>query len=172
VRQAEKLQHVESLGMQQARAAATGQTKMNYVASIQLLSNKNTEMELWQDLQKPGPTFAWTYLINEKFFERVFGTHLFRDELNMIVDHRQRKVCANLQKNYGRFHAWSWSYNRTMHDKTFIFPALSVVYIGTYNLTHGSFWTSRNRCVRIDSKPLTEDLLKKWEAERALCKKT
>jgi phosphatidylserine/phosphatidylglycerophosphate/cardiolipin synthase-like enzyme len=172
VRQAEKLQHVEGLGMQQAPASPTEQTKMIFAANVQMLTDKLTEPHLRDDLAQKGDVYAWTYLINAKFFERVFGTHLCSDELNMIVDHRQRKLCKQLQTTHPNLHAWSWSYNRTMHDKTFIFPALNIVYIGTYNLTQGSFWTSRNRCVRIDSKPLTADLLKKWEAERALCKKT
>lgn len=133
---------------------------------IEILTGAETLHVFRGDLSLHGNAFAWGYLLNEKFTEAVLEAREKTATISMIIDHRMLGVAARLQQKFPNFAAWSWSYNRTMHDKTWVFPAQGVIYIGTYNLTKGSYWLSLNRTVRIRSQAMTAQLMHMWNEDR------
>jgi phosphatidylserine/phosphatidylglycerophosphate/cardiolipin synthase-like enzyme len=138
--------------------------------NIQLLGLADAQNQLKSDIQNSHVIYVWAYLIEANFFSTLFAAHLSHARVYMIVDHRQRYVCAGLQDTFERFTARSWSYNRTMHEKSFIFPELNTVWTGSHNLTRGSFTLSNNRSARIESDQLTKALADAWHRDWTLAK--
>lgn len=141
--------------------------KISAHANVTILSEHDAYATISADLKHAGRVYAWTYLIDPKFAEIMLATHLAQNDVSLITDHRMTNRAQDLVTRNPGIHAWTWSNNRTLHDKTFIFEALNVVYIGTHNLTHGSYWLSRNRSIRIESSDLTDALLAEWLRDRA-----
>jgi phosphatidylserine/phosphatidylglycerophosphate/cardiolipin synthase-like enzyme len=138
--------------------------------NIQLLGLAQALDQLTSDIHNSHVVYVWAYLIEATFFSTLFADHLSHARVYMITDHRQRYVCAGLQDTFERFTARSWSYNRTMHEKTFIFPELKTVWTGSHNLTRGSFTLSNNRSARIESAQLTTALADSWHRDWTLSK--
>jgi len=135
-------------------------------AEIQILEGAEMRETLDRDLALPGNVYAWCYLFRKEFlYDLLTKTNVAR-KINFIVDCRQSAQAAELQDCLTQFNAWKWSYNRTMHDKTWIFPANSAIYIGSHNLNRGSFWTAINRSVRITSPLMTSKLMQTWNEDR------
>lgn len=146
-------------------------TSLTLAASnVRLLGLTEAHDQLCSDIANSCVIYAWAYLIEADFFTKLFKDHLAHARVYMIVDHRQRYVCAGLQDTHERFTARSWSYNRTMHEKSFIFPELQTVWTGSHNLTRGSFTLSNNRSARIESPQLTHALADAWHRDWTLAK--
>jgi hypothetical protein len=122
------------------------------------------------DIADATNIYTWTFLLEENFFDNLFAKFLENKRLYCIVDHRMRGVATRLQQKHPHFAARSWSYNRTMHEKTFLFSPTSVAWMGSHNLTQGSFTMASNRSARIDSPQLFGALSTAWymDWERAL----
>lgn len=132
-------------------------------ANIIVMDGRDTLEALHFDLEKPGTVHGWAYLMDYEFTARLFAPHLENQDISLIVDNKMRSVAADLQYEFARLRCWTWSYNRTMHDKTLLFPAQGLTWIGTHNLTQGSYWMALNRAVRIESSHLTRELNAQWE---------
>lgn len=130
--------------------------------TVQVLKAPDALHSLELDLAQPGPVHGWTYLLDPIFAKRLFLDHLTHSEIFLLIDNRQRKHAAELVNNFSNFHCWSWSYNRTLHAKTFLFPSLNLTWVASYNLTLGSYNMSYNHAVRIHSRSITADLLSDW----------
>jgi len=133
--------------------------------NVELLGAPTALERLKADVRQSYTIHCWTYLLERTFFDEVFSDFLKRGRLYMITDHRMRYVAAGLQDTHERFTARSWSYNRTMHEKTFVFPDLNAVTLGSHNLTRGSYTLSNNRTARVQSTQLTKALCDAWHAD-------
>ena len=142
--------------------------------NVQILHDAEVLASFTRDIEKPGNIFGWTYLLTKDFVRHLLPAHRNGNTLCLIVDTRMHHVAADLQAEIPYFKAWRWSYNRTMHDKTWLFPDTGVIYIGTHNLTHGSYWLSLNRSVRIESRAISTLLMEQWnqDKERAIKNQT
>lgn len=147
-----------------------------HAAQIQLLSLEHALQQLRQDLELRGTVYTWTYLIDYDFAADLLGRHLQHSKLYAIIDHRMRGTAAKLQRSYPTFSARSWSYNRTMHEKTFILPETATTWLGSHNMTRGSYTLSMNRSARITSLSLCKTLEQiwwdQWQTARALPRHT
>jgi hypothetical protein len=130
--------------------------------TVQVLKAPDALVRLEIDLRHRSPAFGWAYLLDTKFCSQLFLEHLTHSHLSMIVDNRQARHARTLVDHFPNFHAYCWSYNRTLHAKTFLFPHLAVTWITSYNLTVGSYSMSYNHAVRIDSPQITADLMRDW----------
>lgn len=131
-------------------------------ANVHMLEGLDAYGQLLQDIRGTTPIHAWVYLLEPQFFRTLFHTHLQTKQLHLIVDNRQQPIVRELLELYPKLNAASHSTNRTMHDKTMLFPALGVSWIGSYNLTRGSWSLSQNRAARIKSHALCLELLDAW----------
>lgn len=143
---------------------------LTHPGQIQLLGAHHALELLTEDLANVSHVYAWTYLIEPEFARQLLAEHLKHSQFSTIVDHRQRGVAQKLQQEFPNFNARSWSYNRTMHEKTFIFDRACVVWLGSHNMTKGSYTLSSNRAARIHSVSLAMNLrstwLDQWETAR------
>jgi hypothetical protein len=130
--------------------------------NVQVYGLTNALQHIRADIADATNIFTWTFLLEETFFENLFGKFLERGNLYSIVDHRMRGAVTRLQERFPRFAARSWSYNRTMHEKTFLFSPAGVTWMGSHNLTQGSFTMASNRSARIDSTQLFDALYTAW----------
>jgi len=119
---------------------------------------------LRRDLSETGPVLLLCYLADPPWIHDLFADHLKHSELQILCDHRQRSTLKPFLKGNKNLHIASWSYNRTMHDKRVLFPALDTVYLTTNNLTHGSWTLSINSTARIKSAKITERLTNEFHA--------
>lgn len=108
-------------------------------------------------------------MIDPAFLFDLFRPFHPAGQLRLIVDNTQRFNAARVTADWPGFHAYTWSINRTMHDKTLLFPQLDVTWIGTMNLTRGSYTMSRNRALRIHNRELLTHLLTTWHDEQLRC---
>lgn len=139
-------------------------------SNVRILDGKDAIGMLRADLAERGPAYAWAYLITSRFCDEYIAPHLEHSQLYLITDHRQRPIASELVNSNRHIHAWTWSHNRTLHEKTFIFPHLSAVWIGSQNMTRGSWILSQNRAVRIHSRELVEKMLREWHETRSNCR--
>lgn len=139
-------------------------------ANVHMLQGLDAYGQLLQDIRGITPVYGWAYLIETEFFKTLFDQHLKTKSTFLIIDNRQQPIVRNLLSIYPKLSAASHSTNRTMHDKTLLFPALGVTWIGTYNLTRGSWSMSQNRAARIKSHALALELLSEWDTQWRHCK--
>jgi hypothetical protein len=118
-------------------------------AQVDLLDYQTALPALRSDLADRGPCLAYTYLIDTIWFHDLFGPHLAHSLLMVLADNRQRVALRGLTQEFAKLAAATWSTNRTMHDKTLVFPQKNVVYLTTSNLTKGSWTLSLNSTARI-----------------------
>lgn len=134
---------------------------------IEILHGKKALEQITSDLDMTEPVLAWCYLIDPEWFTQLLATPLQHAQVQIIVDHRQRKTISTLLAVQPNLHARSWSWNRTLHDKTLIIPNRALIWLGTHNWTKGSWTLSTNRAARIVSRTATNQLLKIWMADYA-----
>lgn len=134
---------------------------------IQLLTSRDALDTLEHDLKQPTPVLAWAYLIEPEWFREMFATPLRQSNVQLLVDHRQRRTVQKLLHEEPNLHARSWSWNRTLHDKTLMLPQRNTIWLCTHNWTKGSWTLSTNRAARIVSRSTTTDLLKVWMSDYA-----
>jgi hypothetical protein len=137
-------------------------TKLPSGDTLQVLKAPDALSTLESDLRERGPVHAWVYLVDPNFFRQLFLEHLTHSEIFFLIDNRQARFAKELVKDFKNLHCWTWSYNRTLHVKTFLFPALGLTWIASHNLTLGSYNMSYNHAVRIHSPTITADLLRDW----------
>lgn len=161
-----------ALGHTSDRYSPTGVTMIETdCAELKFMNGRETLEHLERDLQTAGNLYGWMYLLNSMWTENLLRNQADNVMTRMIVDHRMKATAAELQSRSRRFEAWSWSYNRTMHDKTLFFPVAGLIYIGTHNMTKGSYWLSENRSIRIKHHRMTQELLRQWQNDREHAKK-
>jgi len=136
--------------------------RYRYTAMIEILANPDALLQLTADLKLETRLRCWTYLLDEPFARRLFAQDNHSYDIKIIADHRQRATLAALARWVPHFSARTWSTNRSMHDKTFLLLDTGLTYIGTHNLTRGSYTMSSNRVVRIASYPATQRLNAEW----------
>jgi phosphatidylserine/phosphatidylglycerophosphate/cardiolipin synthase-like enzyme len=150
----------------------TDETRFAPNATVQLLSYESALAALRADLREPGPCLVYAYLMDPMWFHDLFGEHLESQMIMILADHRQRSELRRLLSRYHRLRAATWSTNRTMHDKTLIFPKLNVTYLTTSNLTRGSWTLAMNSVARIHCPALRQRLEDQfndhWKAARSL----
>ena len=139
-------------------------------ANVHMLEGLDAYGALLQDIRGETPIHAWVYLLEPEFFKTLFHAHLATKKLNLIVDNRQQPIVRDLLAIYPNLSAASHSTNRTMHDKTILFPALGVSWIGSYNVTRGSWSMSQNRAARVKSFSLCDELMDAWNTMLHHCK--
>lgn len=127
-------------------------------ARVELLDFTKAYAVLKSDLADPGPCLAYAYLLDPIWFRELFTDHLQHSLLQMIGDSRQRTHMRLLQQQYKKLRCATWSNNRTMHDKTLIFPQKGIVYLTTNNITRGSWTMSLNSTARLECAELTRRL--------------
>lgn len=113
---------------------------------------------LRDDLNAPGPVYAYVYLLHPPFFRELVAPHLSRDALWILADAHQLAPLHELADEFPLLHCATWSRNRTMHDKTILFPQLDVIYLTSANMTRGSWTLSVNAAVRVENRGLCGDL--------------
>lgn len=138
--------------------------------TIRILDGEHALSMLRADLKEAGPVYCWTYLIDTGFWHELMFPHTDHSEIYVLTDHRQRPTAKALVSENRRTHFWTWATNRMLHEKTFLFPFLGVVWIGSQNLTRGSWTLSKNRAVRIHSHALQTEMLNEWLYTRQLSK--
>lgn len=127
-------------------------------ANVQLLEFGSALAQLRADLRRPGPCLAYTYLLDPLWFADLFSEHLSTSLLMVLADARQRPELRRLLAAHPKLQAATWSTNRTMHDKTLIFPQTNITYLTTANITRGSWTLSMNAVARIESPAFTRAL--------------
>jgi phosphatidylserine/phosphatidylglycerophosphate/cardiolipin synthase-like enzyme len=140
-------------------------------AMVQILTGPDALDAMRRDIAESGDVFAWMYLIEEGWAREMLARQPHDTPMQIIVDQRSAAIAARIQSEDKRFEAWAWARNRTMHDKTYIFPLPGITYIGTHNMTRGSYTLSRNRSARIESHALSKAMLKQWHEDRARARK-
>jgi phosphatidylserine/phosphatidylglycerophosphate/cardiolipin synthase-like enzyme len=130
--------------------------------AVHILDGEEALITLRSDINDSGPLYAYTYLIDVGFWHELMSPHTEHSEIYVLTDHRQLTLARALVQENRRTHFWTWATNRMLHEKTFIFPFHGVVWIGSQNLTRGSWTLSKNRAVRIHSHPLATQLLNEW----------
>jgi hypothetical protein len=140
-------------------------------AEVQILHGQEALKTMEQDMAKDGDMYGWQYLLMLPFAQSFLAEKLTRNKINLILDHKMRNVAAEMQRWNANFRAWTWSYNRTMHDKTLIIPAEGLTYVATYNLTKGSWYLSSNRLTRIRNDQMSRILMGDWEKDRSVATK-
>lgn len=133
-------------------------------AKVTLLPFTSALPQLRRDLEDKSPVAIWTYLIDPDFFRDVFAAHLTHSPLLLLGDNRQRTTLIQLAATYRLLHSATWSSNRTMHDKTILFPKLNVTYLTTSNITRGAWTMSMNSTARIVSPSLTNHIEAEFHA--------
>jgi hypothetical protein len=132
------------------------------IPNVEIYGLTDALQKLRQDIYAATNIYTWTFLIDPTFFIDLFDTFLESKRLYSIVDHRMRGLCSDLNRTYPNFVARSWSYNRTMHEKTFLFSPQNVAWMGSHNLTRGSYTMASNRSARIVSSQLFGALHTAW----------
>lgn len=137
-------------------------TTLDQPNSISILHGQEALETFEKDLAAPIDILAWAYLIDPPWFTSCLKTPLTFGHVQLIVDHRQRRTVAQLCRQHKNLHARSWSWNRTLHDKTLMIPSKGIIWLGTHNWTRGSWTLSTNRAARLVSRQATDSLLKLW----------
>jgi hypothetical protein len=127
-----------------------------------ILKSPDALAEFENDLSHVGDAYGWAYLIDPPFCRQLFLQHLTHSHIHLIVDNRQKRNAIELMHDYPTIHFYTWSSNRTLHSKTFLFPHINVTWISSYNFTLGSYSMSHNHAVRIESLTLARDLFRDW----------
>ena len=139
-------------------------------AQINLLTFETALSTLREDLRRPSPCLAYAYLIDPPWFLDLFKEHLANSLLMVLADNRQRSELRTLVSHHPKLKAATWSTNRTMHDKTLIFPLEGITYLTTTNLTKGAWTLSLNNVARITcpslSSKLAEQFHDHWNSAR------
>ena len=133
-------------------------TLETFNAAIQMLPLGDALASLRKDLAASGMVQIYCFLTSVEWIMDLLHDHLQHSDAAILCDSRQRVTLKPLLQTYRRLHVSTWSTNRTMHDKTIIFPATNLVYLTTNNLTQGSWSLSLNRTARIRSAPLADRL--------------
>lgn len=131
-------------------------------AQINLLTFETALSTLRDDLRRPGPCLAYAYLIDPPWFIDLFQEHLANSLLMVLADNRQRSELRTLVSHNPKLKAATWSSNRTMHDKTLIFPIDGITYLTTTNLTKGAWTLSLNNVARITCPSLCSKLAEQF----------
>jgi hypothetical protein len=138
----------------------------DYFVGLKLLEGNQALKSLEHDLEYGGDVYGWIYLIEPDWFEKLLKEKQKNTETWLILDHRMTAIAKELENKIATLHTWTWSYNRTMHDKTLFFPQRGIVHFTTRNLTKGSFWLSKNKSLRIQNASLTKKLHHDWLIDR------
>lgn len=145
-----------------------------HAAQVELLPFHRALPKLRNELAEEGLVLVWAYLIDPLFFADLFANHLKTSKLLMLADSRQTPMLRALMESYYNLRAATWTTNRTMHDKTIVFPNLGITYLTTSNLTRGAWTMSLNSTVRVTSAGLTtqlaDDFAAQWKEARVLPK--
>src|SRR5262245_4352949 len=136
------------------------------LSQVRMLHGQEAFAALRADVNTNGPIYCYTYLIETNFWHAIFDEHCTHSPLYCITDHRQRPLVQQLVNENRNTHAWTWATNRSLHEKTFLFPLLGVVWIGSQNMTRGSWTMSRNRAVRIHHHSFLGTMLAEWTETR------
>lgn len=134
----------------------------NAIPNVEVYGLTDALDQLKKDIAQATNIYTWTFLLEEKFFGELFSDFLTDKRLYCIVDHRMRALSSKLNRDFPHFVARSWSYNRTMHEKTFLFAPQNVAWCGSHNLTRGSYTMASNRSARIISPQLFGALHTAW----------
>lgn len=129
-----------------------------YPAQIQQLTGLAALEGINRDFTEATSVYLWAYIIEPGFAESLFARPPSSTPIYLLTDHRQIKTVRPLLALFPNLRASSWATNRTMHDKTLVFPWQGVSWIGTANLNRGGFSQSLNRMVRIASKQFADTL--------------
>jgi len=138
--------------------------------AVRIIDGEDALITLRSDIKDAGPLYCYTYLIDVVFWHELMTPHTDHSEIYVLTDHRQRPLANQLVIENKRTHFWTWATNRMLHEKTFILPSGGVVWIGSQNLTRGSWTLSKNRAVRIHSHSLATQLLNEWLFIRAMAR--
>lgn len=141
-------------------------------ALIELLEPSEVYKMLCHDATDVTDIYAWWYLFSEETLDNLLDTAGKKTNWHAIIDYKMTERAARAQARHPNLRTAAWSSNRTMHDKTMILPNRRVAYLMTHNMTHGSFWLSQNRCLRIQSYNLVSHLKAQWQEEFKRCKPT
>lgn len=125
---------------------------------VDLLPLEHALPTLRADLEQRSVLLVYAYLIDPVWFDELFGPHLEHSLILLLADGRQRSMLRQLCTRHPRLRAATWSTNRTMHDKTLIFPQLDLSYLTTANVTRGSWTLAMNNVARIQSAAFTRAL--------------
>jgi phosphatidylserine/phosphatidylglycerophosphate/cardiolipin synthase-like enzyme len=111
--------------------------------------------------------FGWLYLTTPAWMDEFIAAGHDTTQFHLIVDDRMSETIAAAIAAHPNLTAYRWAKNRTMHDKTLIFPDRGISIIGTSNMTKGSYLLAQNRAVRIDSAALAAHLMNEWDYYRS-----
>lgn len=125
---------------------------------IELIPQEFQLKRLEADIAELGEMLIYAFLIEENFFENLFGNALKRNRIHLLGDHRQRSLLRRLVPKWRTLEAATWSYNRTMHSKNIIFPSANVCWLTSANLNRGAWTLSQNTTLRIIDHGLTIQL--------------
>jgi phosphatidylserine/phosphatidylglycerophosphate/cardiolipin synthase-like enzyme len=150
----------------------TSDPTKRFSAAIQMLPLGEALHALRRDLDAPGAVQVYCFLATTEWIMDLLHQHLQHSTAAILCDSRQRITLRPLLSNYRHLHVATWASNRTMHDKTIIFPQTGIVYLTTNNLTQGSWSMSLNRTARIESNELAsrlaDDFQLYWKMARPL----
>jgi phosphatidylserine/phosphatidylglycerophosphate/cardiolipin synthase-like enzyme len=118
--------------------------------SLKVLSNPECLEHLKADIKDATQADMQTYLLEPSFFAELFTDFLKRAIVNVVTDARQRPTAALLLATHNNLRIRTWSGNRTMHTKMILLHPMAITYIGSHNLTRGSFSMSENATLRTD----------------------
>jgi len=135
-------------------------------ANIQVLDAWETWAAIEIELSLSTLVFGWLYLATPAWMDKFIAAAHHSTRFHLIVDNRMTETIAAAIATHPNLTAYRWAKNRTMHDKTLIFPDRGISVIGTTNMTKGSYVLAQNRAVRIDSAHLAAHLMRDWESYR------
>jgi phosphatidylserine/phosphatidylglycerophosphate/cardiolipin synthase-like enzyme len=136
-------------------------------ANIQVLDSWETWATIQLELKHARSVFGWLYLTTQEWLDKFISTAERPIIISFIVDDRMTKAMERACERNPNLTAYGWAKNRTMHDKTLVFPNTGVTIIQTTNMTKGSYLLAQNRAVRIDSAALAAHLMNEWDYYRS-----
>lgn len=132
--------------------------------NTQLLDNPNCLAALKYDIAHSSLMYVQTYLLEKVFFAELFAEYLKRFPIQLLTDHRQAPLARELLTEHDNLTIKTWSRNRTMHTKMLLLWPQQTVYVGSHNLTRGSFSMSDNNTIRVADAAFFTDSLAKFHA--------
>lgn len=127
--------------------------------------------EVWQEIAacagRSTVVLAWVYLFDPQTLDKLTKAAGPNTICKLIADHRMRKPAEDFCRAHPLTEIATWSMNRTMHDKTMVFPGSGQAIIMTHNITRGSYYYSQNTAVRIDSQAFADHLTHIWLEHRS-----
>lgn len=124
--------------------------------------NPHALAQLRVDILEAQELYLQTYLIEPHFFAELFSDFLRRHTIMLLTDNRQRAAASALTATYPKLKARSWSANRTMHTKMILCWPTETSWVGSHNLTRGSWTLSENISIRVAHQPFFQDLKKNF----------